>query len=180
MLQDIQLGEKLAMSHFNPFLFIFQEIISNTSISTKNSATKLAENPQENVVDMSVTEEVPAKSVYQRVQALKGGVVSDIGSDDKISDSSVEEDSKAKEETHSDSETGECKESNKEVTDRRIVSPVENNAESDTNVEVRLWNDWHYVAFVVLLSLPCLDPNCIAWMWNCITPLQQQLACVRK
>lgn len=138
MLQDIQLGEKLAMSHFNPFLFIFQEIISNTSISTKNSATKLAENPQENVVDMSVTEEVPAKSVYQRVQALKGEVVSDIGSDDKISDSSVEEDSKAKEETHSDSETGECRESNKEVTDRRIVSSVENNAESDTNVEVRL------------------------------------------
>lgn len=117
-----------------------EEIISNTSISTKNSATKLAENPQENVVDMSVTEEVPAKSVYQRVQALKGEVVSDIGSDDKISDSSVEEDSKAKEETHSDSETGECKESNKEVTDRRIVSPVENNAESDTNVEAVVRN----------------------------------------
>lgn len=117
-----------------------EEIISNTSISTKNSATKLAENPQENVVDMSVTEEVPAKSVYKRVQALKSEVVSDIGSDDKISDSSVEEDSKAKEETHSDSETGECKESNKEVTDRRIVSPVENNAESDTNVEAVVRN----------------------------------------
>lgn len=95
-------------------------------------------------------------------------MVFDIGLDDKILDSSVEEDSKVKEEIYSDLEIGECRELNKEVIDRRIVFFVENNVEFDINVEVRLWNDWYYVVFVVLLSLLCLDFNCIVWMWNCI------------
>lgn len=112
-----------------------EENSGNITVSTKNSATKLTKNLQENVVNTSVTEEEAMRSVYQGAQVPKGEVVSDFGSDDKISDSSVEEDSKAKEETHSDPETGECKESNKDVTDNKVVSSVESNAESDANME---------------------------------------------
>ena len=143
-------------------VFLFQESSSNTTVSMENSSTKLAETPEKDVTELSVTEKESTTSIDKEkcVVIPKDGAVADIGSDEKISDSSVEEDSKAKEETHSDPETGEfeeslllsAKEPSGDVTDNRIVSPVENIADADTIIiEVRVQKKG--VAFAVALLL---------------------------
>lgn len=124
---------------------LFQESSSNTTVSIENSDTKLSENPEKDASATSVTEKEFKTTVDQEKGRLTPSEAAGGSSpDEKISDLSVGEGSKANEETHSDPETGEfddsfsssIKEPNTDVTD--TVPSAENVSEPDSNLEVRV------------------------------------------
>ena len=125
-------------------MVLFQESGSNKTVSMENSNTKLTESPEKDASASPVSEKDDKTTVDQENDRLTPSeVAGDSTPDIKLSDLSVDEGSKANEDTHSDPETGEfddslpssIKEPTTDVTD--VVTSAENVSETDGNLEVR-------------------------------------------
>lgn len=127
-------------------LCLFQESGSNANVSRGSSETCVSENAEKDTNVTSAAE----KEYNMTVDHEKGRLTLDEGEteeskpDSKNSDVSIEEASKANDDTHSDPEAGESEESSLSPTkepsidavDNKEVPPVDNISETDSNLEV--------------------------------------------
>lgn len=126
------------------YAVLFQESSSNTTVNVEFSDTKLTENPEKDPSVISVPEKDSKTTADQEKDRLTpSNITGDNTPEEKVSDLSVDEGSKANEDTHSDPETGEfddsflpsIKEPNTDVND--MVPSAENISETDSTLEVR-------------------------------------------
>ena len=127
-------------------MFLFQESVSYANVSRESCETQVSENAEKDANVASAAE----KECNMTVDHQEGRLTPDEAEtedskpDVNKSDVSVEEASKPNDDTHSDPETGESEESSLSPTkepgidalDNKVVPPVDNISETDSNLEV--------------------------------------------
>lgn len=129
-------------------MFLFQESVSYANVSRESCETQVSENAEKDANVASAAEKECNMTVdYQEGRLTPDEAeTEDSKPDANKSDVSVMEASKAIDDTHSDPETGESEESSLSPTkepgidalDNKVVPPVDNISETDSNLEVCL------------------------------------------